>query len=584
MSNSPSIQASAGGPSQAIGLVLEGMGVLTRQRLVEAGINNSLETLSAGDLETLVQQGKLPKAAWGKALAQIHGKQYLDLSQTQPDTKLIGSFDEAFLKEREVIPVSSEGGRLVVAMVNPTNRALIDELTYMTGMRVQVAVITPIDFRSAAKRYISAASAQVDLVGELDERSLATLAEAAQDDKPVDSQDLSNPIVRMVNQLLEKAILQNASDIHIEPRGNRYVVRFRVDGILRLVVNVPPKAQGALVSRVKIMSRMDIAETRKPQDGRMTYQLSNTEYNLRVNTLPIGTNREKIVIRILHPAKKINDFSSLGFSKKEILKMEKLYNAPYGIVLVCGPTGSGKSTTLYTVMHKLNQEHRNISTVEDPIELTIEGLNQSQVNPKANYTFATSIRALMRQDPDVLMVGEIRDYETLEAAIHAALTGHMVFSTIHANTSVATISRMVEMGASPSLISHTLNGVVAQRLVRRLCTHCREPYAATEEELNLLLPTNFRPMEEVRLFKGKGCDYCGKTGYAGRIGVYEIMTMNRDIRRVIADGQPDLVVEDTALRSGMKPLEQMAREKVLSGETSMDELYRVFGSNLGGHD
>jgi type IV pilus assembly protein PilB len=341
--------------------------------------------------------------------------------------------------------------------------------------------------------------------------------------------------------------------------------------------------EASFVTRIKVMARMDIAEHRRPQDGRISIKYKGSEYNLRVNTLPVGDGREKIVIRILRPSKNINDFRSLGFDEDDIRKLEYLYKSPYGIVLVCGPTGSGKTTTLYTVLQRVNDDIRNICTVEDPVELQIEGLNQSQVNPKADYTFASSMRALLRQDPDVIMVGEIRDYETLEAAVHAALTGHLVFSTIHSNTTSATITRMIEMGAASNLIGSALVGVLAQRLVRNICPYCKVAYEANNAEKELLFPyEEDKWVNQVVLYKGEGCELCMNTGYSGRSGIYEILLVDREIRQLINDSHSDLEIEDAAIAAGMKTLGMNGRGKVLAGVTTIEEVIRVLGVNLGG--
>jgi type II secretory ATPase GspE/PulE/Tfp pilus assembly ATPase PilB-like protein len=391
--------------------------------------------------------------------------------------------------------------------------------------------------------------------------------------------------VKLVNSVIEEAIERNASDIHIEPRPRKYVVRFRIDGILRTILDIPQNMESSLVSRIKVMARMDIAEHRRPQDGRMTINYRGSEFNLRVNTLPVSDGREKIVVRILRPSKSTSDFSTLGFNDAEVNKLEALYQSPYGIVLVCGPTGSGKTTTLYAMLQQINDEIRNISTIEDPVELAIEGLNQSQVNSKAEFTFASALRALLRQDPDVIMVGEIRDFETLESAIHASLTGHLVFSTIHSNTTTATITRMLEMGAAASLISSSVNGIIAQRLLRKLCNACKAPYSPSDKEKRLLFgdELNSRDANLITLYKPTGCPQCANSGYAGRSGVYEILMMNREIRLLITQGQGDMAIEDAAVSSGMQTLAMSGREKILNGVTSLEEAIRVLGLGLRGH-
>lgn len=540
--------------------------------------------------QVLIKAGKITREQLGEALAQQHGAKYVSVSKIEIDLMLLDLLPEEFMREKQVFPVGKEGGRLLVAMVDPSDRSAIDEITFLTGMRPTVMVTTAVEFQEACVKYISDRSSNT-LIEEL--TSISGTGGAGTDQPPsmmdlrqrqeAEFSDQSNPLIKLVNAIIEEAIARNASDIHIEPRAKKYLVRFRIDGILKTILDIPQNMESSFVSRIKVMARMDIAEHRRPQDGRIAIKVRNTEYNLRVNTLPVGESREKIVIRILRPNKQSVDFKALGFVDHDMKKLEYLYGAPYGIVLVCGPTGSGKTTTLYTVLNTINSDTRNISTVEDPVELSIEGLNQSQVNAKADYTFASSMRALLRQDPDVIMVGEIRDYETLEAAIHAALTGHLVFSTIHSNTTAATITRMIEMGASPNLISSALVGVVAQRLVRTICPHCRVQYEATPAEKAVLFPhERERQQAPLVLTKGKGCDLCGESGYKGRVGLYEIMVIDRELRHLLNNSSSDLELEDAAIASGMKTLAMCGREKVLMGETSFEEVTRVLGVNFGG--
>lgn len=469
-------------------------------------------------------------------------------------------------------------------MVDPRNRRVFDEITFITGMRPQALVTTSFEFNETFNK-IAQHGTTSSLIDEITSVSIQT--EESRDDlirqqQQAEMFDTSNPLIKLVNSIIEEAIDKDASDIHIEPRDRKCIIRFRIDGILRAILEVPPNMEASLVTRIKVMARMDIADHHRPQDGRISLHYKDTDYNLRVNSIPVGERKEKIVIRILRPSKNIKDFADLGMDAPMVKKIETLYKAPYGIVLVCGPTGSGKTTTLYTMLHKINDEMRNISTIEDPVELRIDGLNQSQVNPKADYTFATALRALLRQDPDVIMVGEIRDYETLEVSIHASLTGHLVLSTIHANTTAATVTRLVEMGAEPALICSALLGVIAQRLVRTLCENCKVPYQATEEEKSLIVPhQDLQLPSQLILYKNKGCTQCGNSGFSGRAGLYEIMMIDRDIRQLISDRKLDMEIEDTAVKNGMKTLYHSGIELLTRGKTSVDELIRVLGPTLG---
>jgi len=572
---------------QRIGEILLATGIISDEDLAAALVESKRTGQFLG--MTLVKSGKITSEQLGQALAGQFGVKYVNVTKLEIEKSIIDLLPEEFIRDNQVIPIAKERGRLVVAMTNPANREAIDEITFITGMRPLVMATTHVEYLEFCNKYLNDLGTNslreeiVNMSGQLVEQAQAQQQVDLRQQRDAEMSDASNPLVKLVNSIIEEGIERNASDIHIEPRPKKYLVRFRVDGILRTILDVPQNMESSFVTRIKVMARMDIAEHRRPQDGRITIKYKGLEYNLRVNTLPVSDTREKIVIRILRPSKNITDFSALGFDESDIKKLEYLYKSPYGIILVCGPTGSGKTTTLYTVLQRINDDIRNICTVEDPVELQIEGLNQSQVNPKADYTFASSMRALLRQDPDVIMVGEIRDYETLEAAVHAALTGHLVFSTIHSNTTSATITRMIEMGAASNLIGSALVGVMAQRLVRNICPYCKVPYEADMKERELLFPYDEeRRHQRLILYKGQGCDLCMNSGYAGRSGIYEILIVDREIRQLINDSHSDLEIEDAAIAAGMKTLAMNGRGKVIAGITSLDELTRVMGVNLGG--
>jgi type IV pilus assembly protein PilB len=581
--NAQPVQPSNSPSQKRIGEILIEAGFITEADLSTALMESRKNNQPIGHI--LVLANKITSEQLGKALSIQFGVKYANVANMPANRALLELLPEEFMREKQVLPIAKERGRLVVAMVNPANREAIDEITFITGMRPLVTVTPHIEFYEFFTKHLGDLSSQ-SLLNEVSNVS-TRIAEAIEVDireqRDAELSDASNPLVKLVNSIVEEAIERNASDIHIEPRNKKYLVRFRVDGILRTILDVPHNMEASFVTRIKVMARMDIAEHRRPQDGRITIKYKGVEYNLRVNTLPVSEGREKIVIRILRPSKSISDFQSLGFDQEDIAKLEYLYKAPYGIILVCGPTGSGKTTTLYTILQKINDDIRNICTVEDPVELSIEGLNQSQVNPKADYTFASSMRALLRQDPDVIMVGEIRDYETLEAAVHAALTGHLVFSSIHSNTTSATITRMIEMGAASNLIGSALVGVLAQRLVRNICPYCKTSYEASEAEKALLFPYDeAKRVSTVTLYKGKGCELCMNTGYSGRTGIYEILIVDREIRQLINDSHSDLEIEDAAIAAGMRTLAMNGRAKALAGVTTVEEIVRVLGVNLGG--
>ncbi|MEM0952102.1 MAG: GspE/PulE family protein [Cyanobacteria bacterium P01_H01_bin.74] len=568
-----------------IGDILIAEGFITKDDLVSALTTAKNTGQKLG--HTLIAQKKITMDQLGLALGKQTGFKYVSLSKLNIDNQVLDLLPEQFIKEKQILPIGKERGRLVVAMVDPSNRELVDEVTFITGMRPLVTITTSIEYIEFCNILYGNKDPSGNLKEEVSsfmEQLSITRAEEIKTTQLTDTdvQDENNPLVRLVNSILEKAIEQNASDIHIEPRPQKYLVRFRIDGILRSILDVPQNMESSFITRIKVMAKMDIAEHRRPQDGRINLNQKNINYNLRVNSLPVSDGREKLVVRILRPSKSISDFKRLGIDTEDIDKIEQLYQAPHGILLVCGPTGSGKTTTLYTILQKINDDIRNISTVEDPVELQIEGLNQSQVNTKADYTFASSMRALLRQDPDVIMVGEIRDYETLEAAFHASLTGHLVLSTIHSNTTAATITRMIEMGAASNLIGTALIGIIAQRLVRNLCNYCKAEFSAREADKKFLFPFSQEARnKDIKLYSPQGCERCMNTGYSGRSGLYEIMVVDREIRQMINESQSDVDIEDSAIASGMKSLMMHGRQKILDGVTSIAEVVRVLGTGLG---
>jgi type IV pilus assembly protein PilB len=381
----------------------------------------------------------------------------------------------------------------------------------------------------------------------------------------------SAPIVKLVTSLIESGVRMKASDIHIEPEATRMRVRMRVDGILHETFTSSNKPHNALVSRIKIMSNLNIAEKRIPQDGRILTQVDGREIDLRVATMP-STQGEKVVIRILDRESLVDGVQNLGLGESNTKVFNTIVKKPHGMVFVTGPTGSGKTTTLYTVLSSLNNIQRNIVTIEDPVEYDIPGITQTQINPKAGLTFATGLRAFMRGDPDVIMVGEVRDEETADVAVNAALTGHLVLSTLHTNDSVGAIARLHEMGVKPYIIASSLSGVVAQRLVRKICPHCKTSFKADNEMKRILEVSSDR---DITLYKGTGCDICNKTGYKGRIGVFEVLEVDKEIRELIIDNASTDRLHEVAVKNGMLTLEQDAMLKVLSGITTLDELLRI---------
>ena len=396
-------------------------------------------------------------------------------------------------------------------------------------------------------------------------------------------QDSDGLVSQLANKIITMAIDRRASDIHIEPLAVGYRVRLRIDGSLSEILKIPAKVDSQVLSRFKVLSKMNIAEHRRAQDGSFTLKYKNRAQDFRVNTLPVA-GREKMVIRVLAPQMdskqaKADKIEVVGASEEDIRKIKYLVSAPNGIVLTAGPTGSGKTTTLYALLRYMNSDSVNITTIEDPVEIKLEGINQSAINAKAGITFANSLRAILRQDPDTILIGEIRDYETLEVAISASLTGHLVLSTIHTNSAAASITRLIEMGAKDYLISSTVSGIIAQRLVKKLCPDCKEEYYPTVEEAKQILtdPVEIQRLTKTKLYKPHGCPNCKNTGYLGRLAVLEILVITNEIKKMIAQRAHDVEIEDFAIKQGMKTLKMSCLRHILEGQTSIDEQVRILG-------
>ena len=404
-----------------------------------------------------------------------------------------------------------------------------------------------------------------------DEMDLTHLAELIPETGDLLDQDDNAPIVQFINTLLMKAINAGASDIHIETYETRMVVRFRVDGVLREVSSPRRALAPLLVSRVKVMAKLDIAEKRLPQDGRIPIKLAGKEVDVRVSTIPTGANGERVVLRLLDKQEGRRDLTNLGMNGPDLVIMQDLIKRPHGIILVTGPTGSGKSTTLYACLDQLNDRSRNILTVEDPIEYDVEGIGQTQVNPKADMTFAKGLRAILRQDPDVVMVGEIRDAETADISVQLSLTGHLVLSTIHTNTAIGALTRLANMGVQPYLLSNSIVGLIAQRLVRLLCPHCREAYTPDDYECEFLGVDKSNPPT---VYRAAGCEHCAYEGYRGRQGIYEVVAIDDDLRRMIHQGSSEMEMEALVRRNGAGVREDGCK-KILAGQTSIDEVVRL---------
>ena len=505
--------------------------------------------------------------------------------QLASQDKFIRMLPEDFIRANKIIPISSDGKTLILGVVTPVKPDITKEIIYLTGQQPKQLLMTHYEFENSLNTFFSEQKKETEkIVKEIESEAQDIEVEESLADM-VDKQlkDSTGSVAKFVNQIITNAIDSKVSDIHIEPRLEGYIVRYRKDGMLQKVLDIPLKVETQVIARFKVLSRMNIAEHRRPQDGTFSIKYKDGSYDFRINTLPVS-GKEKVVIRVLAPAVSLNaadkNINLVGGTAEDIAKIKNMVSCPNGIILTSGPTGSGKTTTLYSVLKSLNDEDVNITTIEDPIEIKLEGINQSQINAKAGITFASCMRAILRQDPDIILVGEIRDYETLEIAISAALTGHLVLSTVHTNSAAATVTRLIEMGAKDYLVSSTLSGVIAQRLVRRLCDDCKEEYFATYDEAKQIFAKEEDIQEFIKkpIYRAKGCNKCGFTGYRGRLGVYEIMSITKEIKKLIAQGAHDLEIEEAAVNhNGMKTLHDSCIGHILNGLTTISEFVRVLG-------
>lgn len=568
--------------TKKIGEILIEEGLINDKQLTMALAEAKVLGIPLGSV--LVKMGFITIKELKEALGAQMGVKLATAEQLKALPTAISILPEDFVRENKVIPLSMTDKSLVVGMVDPGNSKTINEIVYQTGLKPTVIMVTHYEYEAFLQTYYeNEREAANKMLREIEsERVEASNDDSLWDQVENEIQDTSGNVAKFANKIVTLAIDQHASDIHIEPRLVGYVVRFRIDGTLREVLKIPAKVDSAVVSRFKVLARMNIAEHRRAQDGNFSIKYKRNQHDFRVNTLPVG-NKEKMVIRILAPA--ITDTNNDkeikidGISPDDKKKIEYLISLPNGIVLTSGPTGSGKTTTLYSLIRTLNSEDVNITTIEDPIEIKMDGVNQSAVNPKAGITFANCLRAILRQDPDIILVGEIRDFETLEVAISASLTGHLVLSTIHTNSAAATITRLIEMGAKDYLISSTVTGVLAQRLVKKLCPECKEAYKPTLEEARKILtdPQDIKRLTEATIYKARGCPYCNNTGYYGRTGVFEIMLINKEMKKMIAQRAHDVELEDYAIKHGMKTLKMSCLEHILNGVTTIDEFVRILG-------
>jgi general secretion pathway protein E len=531
--------------------------------------------------DVLLEMGAVTADRWGEIQARYFGLPFLGtLNQEAVPLELISLLPIQFAKRHNLLPVHADGEVVTVATANPSSIGPIDDLRLLFGKPIRTVVApAPVVSEAINRAYDRASGSTAELVSGLDEERLDLLATEL--DEPVDLLDANDeaPIIRLVNQLIFQAVKDRASDIHIEPFERELVVRFRIDGILYDIVKPPKRFQSVTVSRVKIMAELNIAEKRLPQDGRIRTKIAGKDVDIRVSVIPTAFG-ERIVMRLLDRSATLLSLEQLGLAGQNLKTVQRLIRQSHGIVLVTGPTGSGKTTTLYAALQKINSNEKNIITIEDPIEYQLAGVGQMQVNPKIELTFANGLRSILRQDPDVIMVGEIRDVETAEIAIHAALTGHLVFSTLHTNDSFGAVTRLVDMGIEPFLVSSSVIAVMAQRLVRRVCPGCRAPSAPSAEQL-AEIGLSAERVGPARIYQaGPGCAQCKQTGYRGRAGIHELLIVGDEVRGLIMRNADAATIRQEATVRGMPTLREDGTQKVIDGLTTIEEVMRVTQEDL----
>ena len=569
--------------------------MLSGEMLVSEGLINQQQLQLAEDKQrelggnepiarVLVNMGFIEERDRVRCLGKVWGIQFVDVADDAPQPEAIQLLSPQLAKRFKAVPLRIDGSKLYVAMANPLDIFVIDELRLSTGLEIEAMIAVEEDINTALSTHYkidvnvndALAGVMKDFDGQVElnaiedeELSEAELREMGED----------APIIRLANLIISQGISDKASDIHIEPMKDGMRIRYRIDGVMIDGMRLPRKVVAPLTSRIKIMSDMDIAEKRVPQDNRISATIQGKEFDFRVSTLPL-VHGEKLVMRILDKGGINVGLGKLGFLPSNLKQIEDMCSKSFGIILVTGPTGSGKTTTLYSILNKINNGDNNIITIEDPVEYELAGINQCGVNVRAGMTFAAGLRAMLRQDPDVIMVGEMRDTETATIAMEAALTGHLVLSTLHTNDAPSAATRLIDMSVEPFLISSSIIGVLAQRLVRQICPHCKEAYHGSRESLlryGFPIPDEIGADThgELTLFRGRGCDRCKNTGYKGRTGIHELMLFTDEIRDKILDKSPSHILRNMAIGAGMRTLQMDSVQKILMGVTSVDEVLRV---------
>ncbi len=564
---------------KSLGHLLLEMTPLTPQQLEEALVVQREKGCKLGDALLSLRYVRMEDIL--RTLSIQMGFPYTsDIASDEVPMDLINQVPINFAKKNELIPLRREEGHVVVGMADPLNHTALDDLNLIFDQPVRPMIASSQQIMDAINScYNRQVGGNQAVMSDLNEESLDMMAQELEEVQDLLDAADEAPIIRLVNQLLFRAVKQKASDIHIEPFEKDLVVRFRIDGVLYDIMHPPKKAQNSILSRVKIMANLNIAEKRLPQDGRIRIKIAGKDIDIRVSTLPTSFG-ESVVMRLLDRSKVLMKLDTVGFEGQNLKTIRDLIHKSHGIIFVTGPTGSGKTTTLYAALAEINSPDVKIITVEDPVEYQLPGINQTQVNPKIDMTFANALRAILRQDPDVVMIGETRDKETAEIAIQASLTGHLVLSTLHTNDSASSATRLIDMGVEPFLVASSVVGILAQRLVRTLCLDCAESYDPSDFELEKL-GIGRDQIEDKRIYRAKGCAACMETGYSGRMGIHEIMLIDDEVRAFIIQAADAMTIKKAAMRKGMITLREAGIRLVLEGKTTIDEVLTITQEDVG---
>lgn len=562
--------------NKKIGDILIDQGLISFEQLKEA-----LEMQKDGSKKRLgeifVETGVITNEELYEILQYVYETEYVDLSNYVIDPEVISLISEKAALRFKLIPLSKNEDELIIAMANPLDVYAIDFVRDHTKIKkIKSLLASEEDVLNAITNYYELGEYD-DIIEKLGTEIIFKEEEEEEDSKKLEAISKEAPIIQLVNMLIVQGVKDRASDIHIEPNKKGLLIRLRIDGMLHDIRTLPNKIKSAVTSRIKILAKMDIAERRLPQDGRFQVKFGTREVDLRVSTIPTVLG-EKVVLRLLDKSKGLIKLEQLGFIPEQLEQFKSIISKSYGIILITGPTGSGKTTTLYAALNQVNSKDKNIITVEDPVEYKLDRINQIQIKPKINLTFANALRSILRQDPDVIMVGEIRDSETAQIAVQAALTGHLVFSTLHTNDAASALTRLIDMDVETFLISSSVIGVIGQRLVRVICEKCKEEYIPGEGILSgLNLKSNSNDDGKVKLYRGTGCSSCKNTGYYGRTSIYELLVLDEEVRTLIISKVSSNIIKDVAIKKGMKTLKDNGLEKAMQGVTTIEEVLRVAG-------